>query len=202
MSEQTKTRPDWTRREQCPLCKWWVASNLIQFHVCQSAGETPAPQEINKLQLEAENTRLRAALEAARERAIHAAGQVVARHPDHARVECLSICRIVDAALKGDPTGFRAAANGEPVCNGLLWPSDAELQDERLLEDVERIEECPEHPGLASLDLYIRSEHGIETNCYAFVRDGGLAGITTEWAGDCREVGLRCLGVVPFAEEE
>lgn len=98
--------------------------------------------------------------------------------------------------------GFRAAANGEPVCNGLLWPSDAELQDERLLEDVERIEECPEHPGLASLDLYIRSEHGIETNCYAFVRDGGLAGITTEWAGDCREVGLRCLGVVPFAEEE
>jgi len=118
MSEQTKTRPDWTRREQCPLCKWWVASNLIQFHVCQSAGETPAPQEINKLQLEAENTRLRAALEAARERAIHAAGQVVARHPDHARVECLSICRIVDAALKGDPTV--AASPQQPV--GLVCP--------------------------------------------------------------------------------
>lgn len=45
--------------------------------------------------------------------------------------------------------GFRAAANGEPVCNGLLWPSDAELQDERLLEDVERIEECPEHAAPA-----------------------------------------------------
>lgn len=92
VNDKTKPWPDWARGEQCQRCKQWYVSDLIPFHVCRSAGETPAPQEptleresliagvpVSVLlaylkteaekqharaeRVEAENTRLRAALE-------------------------------------------------------------------------------------------------------------------------------------------
>jgi len=97
---------------------------------------------------------------------------------------------------------YRSSLSGEDVCNGLLWRPDAELVDLTILAHVDAIEEDPAHAGMASLDLYVSTADGLETNCYAFVRDGAMVGFTAEWAGDCRELGLRTLGVVPFAEEE
>ena len=98
--------------------------------------------------------------------------------------------------------GFRSSLVGEDVCNGLLWRHEAELVGLTEILRVTDIEEAPALAGLASLDLYISTNDGLETNCYAFLRDGAMVGFTAEWAGDCRELGLRTLGVVPFPDDE
>ena len=67
------------------------------------------------------------------------------------------------------------------TANGLNWTLDADLGDLCRFAHLSEIDDCPELPGAATLDLYVTSGTGsareLETNVYVTIKDGKLADI-------------------------
>jgi hypothetical protein len=68
--------------------------------------------------------------------------------------------------------------------NSLLWTNDDDLQETLELDKLKEINDDPENPGCAMLDVYVY-EHGngpdqveLQTNVYVFIRDGKVVGAT------------------------
>jgi hypothetical protein len=99
--------------------------------------------------------------------------------------------------------GLRESADGRRVANALLWRKGHDLWDLRRLADLKEIEDAPDLPGCATLDLYVTSGRGmareLETNVYVTIKDGALADIHTQ----DRKADARCRAILgrPFSVE-
>ena len=62
--------------------------------------------------------------------------------------------------------------------NALKWTDDDDLGDLQTLRSLVEIDDDEANPGCALLDLYVYSSRELETNVYAFIRDGHVVGAT------------------------
>jgi hypothetical protein len=82
--------------------------------------------------------------------------------------------------------GLREAAGASArrwVPNALNWRVGNDLCDMVRFADLAEIDDCPDLPGAATLDLYVTSGIGslreLEHNVYVTIKDGALADIHT-----------------------
>lgn len=68
--------------------------------------------------------------------------------------------------------------------NSLLWTEDDDLGDLIRLSELKNINDDPDNPGFAELDLYVTTGIGnsreLETNVAIFIKDGQVVGATSE----------------------
>jgi hypothetical protein len=99
--------------------------------------------------------------------------------------------------------GLKLNDAGNWVPNGLNWIEDADLGDLCRFASLKEIDDCPDLPGAATLDLYVTSGTGmdrqLETNVYVTIKAGKLADIHT----NDREADARCIKILgrPFSKE-
>jgi hypothetical protein len=69
--------------------------------------------------------------------------------------------------------------------NALAWTADDDLGDLTRLAELKTINDVPEWPGCAELDLYVTTGIGVnhrelETNVCILIRDGAVVGATAD----------------------
>lgn len=81
--------------------------------------------------------------------------------------------------------GLRTSRHtGHHDANGLNWIDGHDLGDMCRLADMKTIDDCPDLPGAATLDLYVTSGTGmnreLETNVYVTIKDGEVYDVHTQ----------------------
>lgn len=100
--------------------------------------------------------------------------------------------------------GLRCNSAGDWVPNGLNWAPGSDLGDLCRLAYLKEIDDCPDLPGAATLDLYVTSGTGmhreLETNVYVTIKNGKVVDVHTDDLAN-RERGRAILGRDPYADE-
>lgn len=112
--------------------------------------------------------------------------------------------RVVRGANPLAEVGLRDSSGGRPwTPNGLNWVENNDLGDLVRLAYLKEIDDCPDLPNCATLDLYVttgtRWHRELETNVYVTIKDGKLVDIHS----DDRNANKRTMAILgrPFSKE-